>query len=251
VAIRPVPYWLKLGWTAWLAVWAPLYWHHYGPQNFLWFCDIANVLIGIALWLESPLLFSMQALSILVVQVLYTLDLAGRLVLGRHLVGGTEYMFDPATPLLVRGLSLFHVATPPVLVWAIRRLGYDRRALAWQTAVALVVLPVSFLAFGPSRDLNWAWGPWDRPQRWMDPWAWFGLCLVGFPLLLYLPTHLALRRWAPAPASRLRGDGPSDPNGASHPPMALTRDNTVHRLHSAGGDPRAPAARVFACRRVR
>ncbi|HEY6105133.1 MAG TPA: hypothetical protein VIV59_04075, partial [Anaeromyxobacteraceae bacterium] len=89
-----IPLWLKLGWTAWLAVWLPFYWRHYGPQNFLWFCDIANIGVGLALWLESPLLFSMQALSILVVQILYTVDLAGRALSGRHLLGGTEYMFD-------------------------------------------------------------------------------------------------------------------------------------------------------------
>jgi len=188
--------WLKVGWTAWVATWMPLYWRHYGPQNFLWFCDLSNILVGVALWLESPLLFSMQALSVLVVQSLYAVDLGWRLFFGAHLVGGTEYMFDPATPRLVRGLSLFHVAVPALLAWAVVRLGYDRRALAWQTAVAWVILPVSFFAFGPSLDLNWVWGPWDRQQHWMSAWAWFAACLAGFPLLLYLPTHLVLRRWA-------------------------------------------------------
>ena len=52
-----IPLWLKIGWTLWLGVWMPYYWMQYGPQNFLYFCDIANLLIGLALWLESPLLF--------------------------------------------------------------------------------------------------------------------------------------------------------------------------------------------------
>ncbi|HEY6105009.1 MAG TPA: hypothetical protein VIV59_03440, partial [Anaeromyxobacteraceae bacterium] len=191
-----IPLWLKLGWTAWLAVWLPLYWRHYGPQNFLWFCDIANLAVGLALWLESPLLFSMQALSVLAVQVLYTVDLAGRAVSGRHLLGGTEYMFDPAVPLAVRLASLFHVATPPLLLWALRRLGYHRRALHIQIAFGWAVLAVSFFAFGPEKDLNWVWGPYERPQAWVSPWLWFAACLAGFPLLLWWPTHLALSRWA-------------------------------------------------------
>ena len=195
----------------WLAVWAPLYWRHYGPQNFLWFCDLANIAIGAALWLESPLLFSTQALSVLVVQTLFTVDFLGRLVGGVHLVGGTEYLFDPSSPLHMRALSLFHVATPPLLVWALARLGYDRRALALQTALAWLVLPVSFLAFGPELDLNWVWGPWDRPQRWMSPWAWFACCFAGFPLLLYLPTHLLLSRWAPVGSPRAPAPRFSDP----------------------------------------
>mgnify|MGYP006266664009 CR=1 FL=1 len=48
-----LPVWIKIGWTAWLLVWLPLYWRHYGPQNFLWFCDISNVVVGAALWLVS------------------------------------------------------------------------------------------------------------------------------------------------------------------------------------------------------
>jgi hypothetical protein len=53
-----IPLWLKIGWTVWLGVWMPYYWMQYGAQNFLYFCDIANLLIGLALWLESPLLSS-------------------------------------------------------------------------------------------------------------------------------------------------------------------------------------------------
>ena len=53
-----LPLWLKIAWTVWLIAWAPLYWRYYGAQNFLYFCDIGNVLIGIGLWLESALIFS-------------------------------------------------------------------------------------------------------------------------------------------------------------------------------------------------
>jgi hypothetical protein len=156
--------------------------------------------VGLALWLESPLLFSMQALSVLVVQILYTVDLLGRLASGRHLLGGTEYLFDPATPLAVRLASLFHVAMPPLLLCALRRLGYDRRALPLQIAFGWATLALSFLAFGPLEDLNWVWGPYQRPQAWVSPWLWFAACLAGFPLLLWWPSHLALSRWArPAP----------------------------------------------------
>jgi len=66
--------WLKIGWTLWVGVWLPYYWMQYGPQNFLYFCDIANLLIGLALWLESPLPFSWQATSVLLFQTLYTMS---------------------------------------------------------------------------------------------------------------------------------------------------------------------------------
>src|ERR1051325_6672320 len=70
-----IPTWLKALWTAWGLVWAPLYWRHYGAQNFLFYCDIGNLLITAALWLESRLIFSWQAVELLVFQALYAVDL--------------------------------------------------------------------------------------------------------------------------------------------------------------------------------
>src|SRR5215468_12661683 len=104
-----IPFWLKIAWTAWILVWAPVYWKQYGAQNFLFFCDLGNILITFALWLESSLIFSWQAVSLLVVQVLYSLDLIGAFLFSKHLFGGTEYMFDPAFPLVVRLFGLYHL----------------------------------------------------------------------------------------------------------------------------------------------
>ena len=58
-----IPLWLKLLWTAWVLVWAPVYWRQYGLQNFLFYCDLGNLFITAGLWLESPLIFSWQAIS--------------------------------------------------------------------------------------------------------------------------------------------------------------------------------------------
>jgi hypothetical protein len=161
-----VPLWLKIGWTVWLLVWAPVYWREYGAQNFLFFCDLGNVLIGIGLWLESPLIFSWVACGLLLFQTLYTVDLAGALVVGQHVLGGTEYMFDPGRALFIRLLSLFHVVTPPLLLWAIWRLGYDLRGWKLQTLMMWIVVPVNYL-WRPEMDVNWARGLFFQEQ-------WFG-----------------------------------------------------------------------------
>ena len=44
-----IPLSVKLIYAAWMAVWIPVYWVHSGPENFLWLCDVANFLIGLAL----------------------------------------------------------------------------------------------------------------------------------------------------------------------------------------------------------
>lgn len=193
-----LPLWLKIAWTAWLLIWAPLYWKQYGLQNFLFYCDIGNVLIGVALWMESPLIFSWQACGLLLFQTLYTVDLAVALLSGRHIIGGTEYMFDPGIPLPVRLVSLFHVVTPFLLLWAIRRLGYDARGWKLQTLTTWIVIPANYF-WRPGYDVNWARGPFFREQHLVPGAVYLLGYLVLVPLLIYFPTHLFLEwlaaRW--------------------------------------------------------
>jgi hypothetical protein len=189
-----LPLWLKVAWTVWLVAWAPIYWKHYGLQNFLFFCDIGNVLIGIGLWLESPLIFSWQACSLLFLQTLYSVDLAGALASRHHWIGGTEYMFDPNLPLFVRLFSLFHVVTPPLLLWAIWRLGYDPRGWKWQTVTAWIVVPINYF-WRPEYDVNWARGPFFREQHVVPGWAYLAGYLVAVTLFVYWPTHRMLAWW--------------------------------------------------------
>jgi len=193
-----IPLWLKIGWTLWLAVWAPLYLRQYGAQNFLYFCDLGNVLIGIGLWLESPLIFSWAACGLLIFQTLYTIDLGGALLSGRHVVGGTEYMFDPHLPLIIRLLSLFHVVTPPLLIWAILRLGYDPRGWKLQTLTAWIVVPINYF-WRPEQDVNWARGLFFREQHVVPGSIYLLIYLTVVPLCIYFPTHLFLKwlsvRW--------------------------------------------------------
>jgi hypothetical protein len=192
--MQRLPLWLKITWTVWLIVWAPLYWRQYGVQNFLFFCDLGNLLIGIGLWMESALIFSWAASGLLLFQTIYTIDLAGAFLTGHHKIGGTEYMFDPGLPLTLRLLSLFHVVTPPLLVWAICRLGYDRRGWKFQTLMAWIVVPVNYF-WRPERDVNWARGLFFHQQHAIPGWAYLLLYLTAVPLLVCLPTHLFLA-WA-------------------------------------------------------
>ena len=122
-ARRALPRWLKLGYTAWFLVWVPVYWIDNGPANFLWLCDVANFVLLAAIWLESSLLISSQAVSVLLIQLAWIVDFGTRLVAGFHPIGGTEYMFESARPLFGRLLSLFHVFIPILLLYALWRLG--------------------------------------------------------------------------------------------------------------------------------
>lgn len=191
---RLIPSWAKWAWLAWILVWVPVYWAGPGPVNFLWFCDVANFVIALALWLESPLLLSSQAVGVFFIQCLWAVDFFGRLLLGFHPIGGTEYMFDPQEWLATRTLSLFHLIVPLVLVWGLKRLGYDARGLTLQTAFAALLFPASWFA-GPELNLNWAWKPFGVEQVWLPPELYLLLCLPLTFLLVYWPSHRLFRSW--------------------------------------------------------
>lgn len=190
--------------AAFLAVWAPAYAVYWGARNFLALCDVAVVLTCAGLWRGSPLLVSSQALPSIVVGTLWTADVAARAALGRHLVGGTEYMWDDRVPLAVRLLSLFHVALPVVQALALRRLGYDRRALGFQTGLTAALLVASRLV-GEDKNLNYAFRDPLLGQSFEPAALHLAVITAGAAVLVYLPTHLALARWLPpATGSRRR-----------------------------------------------
>jgi len=179
--------------AAWLAVWIPAYASVWGPRNFLLLCDVAVLLTCAGLWLGSPLLLSSQAVSSILADAVWAMDAGSRLFLRRHLFGGTEYMWDASFPLAVRLLSLFHLFWPVLLVWSVRRVGYDRRGLGLQIATAGALLLVSRLA-GRAANLNFAfrdpiWGLSLEPAE-----LHLAATLAFLTAVFYLPTHLVLSR---------------------------------------------------------
>ena len=185
-----IPLWLKVLYSLFLCVLAPLYWHHYGPSNFLWACDIALFLICAALWLENPLLTSMMAIGVLPFELVWTIDL----VAGSRLLGMASYMFDPELPLYLRGFSLYHVVLPPLMIFMLYRLGYDRRALLAQTLLVWLVLPLTYLVTEPAENINLVFGFSKEPQNYTYPLLYLALEMILVPLLICLPMHLLLQR---------------------------------------------------------
>ena len=209
---RRIPLSAKLILTAFMAVWFPVYWHNYGPTNFLYFCDAALLLTFAGIWTESALLISLPAVGILVPQIVWLVDFGGN-CLGAHLTGMTNYMFDAKIPLFARGLSTFHGWLPVLLVWLLRRVGYDRRALPLWSALAVGLIAVSYAFLpGPGThpenpnipvNVDYVYGLSDSvAQHWMNQNLYVGVWTVTLIGLVYLPTHLVLRRcYRPAPAA--------------------------------------------------
>lgn len=186
----PVLRWFAL---AWLAVYLPSYAVAYGFANFLFLCNLGVLLVVAGLWADSALLLSSQAVGILIVSLAWTLDLCSRLLTGTHWIGGTEYMWDSTWPLFTRLLSLYHAATPFVLLYGLRRLGYDRRAYALQSAIAIAGVLVGRL-FGAEANINGAFFDPMLKRAWGPPPVHMAVVAATLVLGIYPLAHLLLRR---------------------------------------------------------
>jgi hypothetical protein len=102
-------------------------------------------------------------------------------------------MFDGGVPLFVRLLSLFHVVTPPLLLGAIWRLGYDPRGWKFQTLTAWVVVPVCYV-WHPELNINWARGLFGHEQHLVPGLVYLAVYLLLVPLVFYWPAHALLSR---------------------------------------------------------
>ena len=203
VISRRVPLPVKLLYSAFVALVVPLYWVTYSPWNFLYLCDVALLVTVVAIWLESPLLVSTQALAIVLMQTVWVIDLLFR-VAGVEITGITSYMLDDNIPVFLRALSLFHGWLPIFLLWLLSRLGYDRRALPIQSAATIVILLISYF-FAPAPpppasnpnlavNINYVYGSDKEPQTLMAPGLWLITVMMTHVIGFYIPSHLVLRR---------------------------------------------------------
>ena len=192
-----IPLAFKLAYTAFVAYIVVVWLRHYGWRNLLWFSDVALIGAVPAMWLESAAIGSVIAVVVLLPEILWNVDFAGRLLLRRRITGLTDYMFEPERPKLLRGLSLFHVPLPLVLLWLLYAYGYDAGVgLAGACVLGGVVLAASRLVGAPEKNINWTYGLGPRPSR-LPGWLYVSLLYAGFVALVFVPTDLALRRLFP------------------------------------------------------
>jgi hypothetical protein len=191
---------LKILYTLMVGIVVPVYWYDHGPVNFLWFSDIALLVMLPALWLECSFLVSMMAVGVLPMEFAWLIDF----LTGGNLLGIADYMFGAGEmPIYLRVLSGFHIVLPFVMLFSLFRLGYDGRAFPAQTLLTLVILPVTYFFSDPAQNINWVYGPGNQ-QTIMPPLVYLGMLMMALPIVVYMPMHFILRKTVSARASSLQ-----------------------------------------------
>jgi hypothetical protein len=187
-----IPLWLKIACTAYVCVLVPTYAVEYPVSNFLWFCNVALLMTTVALWLENRLMLSMALLAVALPEVGWNLDFFAQLLFDQQVTGDTAYMFMGELSLFVRGLSLYHIWLPIVLLAVVWRLGYDRRAWWAQSALTFTLLAVSYATGDVVRNVNFVFGL-NGPQQWAHPWLYVFLTALFIAVVMYGMPHLLLQ----------------------------------------------------------
>ncbi len=184
-----IPFQAKAAFSVWMLFWVPVVLWAYGPQNFFWICNMAQLLVFYAIWTEDRLILSSQAGVMTLVGAGWTLDFLIALAAGGSLTGFTAFMFDAENPLLARATSLYHAGLPLFLLWLIHRMGYDRRGPWLQCGVGAVGIIGAWLFTEPERNINWVHEAFGMEQVWSPESVFVLLLLVLYPLVLFFPGH--------------------------------------------------------------
>lgn len=164
---------------------------YYGWENILWFSHMALILLFIGIVFDKHVFISMAGISVFVFHSLWTLMFLTQLLTGAR-IGAVAYMFDGATPLFLRSVSLFHVVTPPLILYLLKKIGYDERAYGLQKLWGGFVIILTAI-IDPGKNINWVYGP-GSPQNILPEFIYIPLLIFALIHIVYLPTHAFFRK---------------------------------------------------------
>lgn len=189
--------WLSIKYflTFFCVILIPVYWYHYGVTNFLWLSDICLFLTVIALWNNSKLMMSIASVGGFFVESLWIFDFLSIFLFHQSFLMLADYMIEPSYSIFLRALSLFHIFMPIIWFSYLKKYYYDRRAGIYMTALYIFTIIITYFYTEPEKNINWVFLPQKIKMPLLDQNTWVLFLLIAFPLLIFLPTHMALKRF--------------------------------------------------------
>ena len=184
---------VRVVYSFFITIFIPVYWKELGLVNFLWCCDITLFALLVALWTKNNLLVSIGTICSLPLTILWNIDFFSILIFNHSIFKIAHYMFYDFVPLYVRGLSLFHVWLPPLLIWLLYRWNYNRKAFIWSSFLTWIVIPITYLVTEPERNINCVHSFIKAGQNILPEWMLLIIFMTVLPIFVYYPMHWILK----------------------------------------------------------
>jgi hypothetical protein len=191
---QQVPKWIKYTYTLFIAVMVPAYYRHFGPTNFLWFSDIALLIMFIEVWLCTGILTSMMAVGALLFELGWNGMFTYQIIVGNTNPNFICNILTPGFPILFRILPLFHIFLPIIIIYMLKKLGYDKRAIWYQSIFGILVLCIAHMATTKPQNIDWTYAFNNSPYTNL-PQPWNFIIVILLFMLFYQFSHFLLSKY--------------------------------------------------------
>jgi hypothetical protein len=182
---------LKIFLQLYLAAMLPLYNFVYKSNFVLWGCSIGLYLTFIALTFKSRLAMSMAFVGTFFSCSVWCVDLICQLFFDQMIFGvEVTNVFTSFLPFWVKLFSFYHVFTPVIWIYCLKKWGYEPKALYYFIFLYWFNLLAVYLFTTPSDNINWVFMPTVKMWQNISPLTWLILEMILLPIFIYYPMHL-------------------------------------------------------------
>lgn len=83
----------------------------------------------------------------------------------------------------------------PLLIYSLKQIGYNNIGWKLETIVSSIAIPMGYFFTKPEENVNWVQRPFEQAQNWMPTEYFVLVCILAYPILLFLPTHGLIKTW--------------------------------------------------------
>lgn len=174
-----------------LAVAVSMYYQN--PTQILYMCYLGLILIGVGILTKRSFIIMSQIYILAIPLIIWDIDFLYRLIINKPLFGITDYFFSGGHSLIGKIVSLQHLFTVPLSIYAASLIGVKRKdAWKWSFIQIILMFIVVTLFSNPELNINCVFNPciniyFGLPYRLTWFLIIFSMTFITSVLLNYLP----------------------------------------------------------------
>lgn len=126
------------------------------PYQIFWGCYLGLIILGIGIVRRNSFLIMSQIYILAIPLLIWDIDFIYYLILGKPLLGITDYFFIESSLNLSKIISLQHLFSIPLAVYALKKIGIKKGEDAWKMSFAQIILIFLVILFitPPEQNIN-------------------------------------------------------------------------------------------------